>query len=307
MITQIEADEQATVFQIEGQGFEKMRLPVPHPADPEERSTRAQGQTSLFGIMPLLGGLTKDDAHLGAILNHDTVFERQMLQDTYRSWMQTLSRDLVEPVGRARKVLQDTDLKDAVRDARAREALQPGLESMSSALEVGMKPILDRAAALTIAVEAALLPAPATGEAAIIRELRADQVRRRAMDMKPSEVPKFAIQLAERGMVDALHALEDDPCGVRFLDATVTTRAREMLLDTLGGLALAVAWKDALHLAEVAASRAEIVAGRVLAMLPLQEPPRFRFLAAVQEQVAGFVSRARLPVWQGAGQMRKAA
>lgn len=307
MITQAEVDDKTTVYLLEAPGFETMRLPVPHPGDPEERSIRAQGQTPLFGLMPLLGGLTKDDAHLDQVLSHDTHHERQALTGVYESWKNLLLRDVVGPFQVAGKVLGNGDLKDEVKQARAMEAMQPALESLPNAFNVGMKPILDRAAVLTTAVQAALLPAPAQGETAIIRELRADQVRRRALEMKATELPKFALELAQRGRVDAFHALEDDPCGVQFLDATATTRAREMLLDTLGGRNLAIAWKDSLHLAEVAASRAEIVAARVLAMLPLQEPPKFRFLNQVQGQVAGFVSRARLPVWQGANQMRQAA
>lgn len=265
-----------------------------------ERTTKATGP-SPFGSIASSGlGLPEGmDWQLGQIVANDTQLERKALAATYSAWMKGILADVAPGVQAALAVARNRDLKDSVREARTLEKLAPALEKLPFAIEKGLAPLLEQAEQLTGLAVAALLPEPIEGHGLMVRELRAGEIRRRALEMPENERPRFALALAGRGLVDALHALDDDPGGVGLVAEEPMRRAREVLMRKIGGAGFLEAWRDSIRFAEVAAAYGDAIAGQIMSAMPIpkREKAPTDLLASVKTIVAGHADRARLNPW----------
>lgn len=279
---------------IEGQtanipGFGKLALPDESREAVHARAKKT-GEPCPLGTIASAGmGLPGSvDGQIAELLSRDTVLQRQALSDTYSTWLDGLTRDVAPAFRAAQDVSRNMDLKDEIREQRAMEKLAPALEAFPKVLDAGLEPLVRRVDKLTDAVSMALLPAEIEGYGILAREMRAAEVRRRFMETPEAQRPGLALDLAGRGALDALHALDDDPVTGILLDNNLRPRVRETALRAIGGGPLLTLWRDTIGHAEHAAS----YAGAIAAILGNAMPFRADFNISGPDKVTEAVKRA---------------
>jgi len=246
-------------------GFGTLPLPDSSLEDQFMRSAKTTNPSPLGTMASAAFGLPASvDAQMAELFARDTVAERASLAPSYELWLGELVNNVAPAVRKCADVLKNQDLKEQVRDQRAMETLKPAVEALPAVFEKGLAPLENRVETLSRAVEMALMPEPVEGAALMVREQRAAEVRARALGLKELERVPFALGLASRGRVEAVHALGDDPAALEVIRPEDMLRVRETLLDALGGTALRTMWQDSIGHLEQAAAYADAI-GIILA------------------------------------------
>lgn len=298
--TQILNDGKVVTIEAEGGWSGPVRLPAGGQNEIMERMKPTQDASPFTGLCSQGLGLPQStDNALADVTGRDTIFERRELAGAYQEMAKGLMGDVSTSITAAGRILKDSDLKDEVKAARAAEKLAPALEALPKVFERALEPLQERAELLTLAVTAALLPAPTEGMGAMIRELRAGEIRRAAEAMPENDRHAFALRLAGNGKIDALHALDDDPSGRAIVDADTLTRAREVALRKIGGADLLSAWRDSLVLLEKAAATADVLSGQIMRHMPVKSAATYPGQTqATKRRIADMTKRARVNPWR---------
>lgn len=287
---------------IEAEGYTgKVLVPaLPGRDEVYARSQSTPEPCPLAGIGAALGLPEKVDVSLDELFKQENVFERQALGTVYDELGKALLADLGPATTKAYRFLKNSDMTPEAQQLRAVEALTPALERLPMLVDKVVEPLLERVEVLTAAMEHALKPAPAKSDGAALRaEMRASEIRSQFAALGALDQPGYVLGLAERGQIDALHALDDDPAGRELVTPEVYNRAREVALRAKGGDALLTAWRDSLKLAERAAVSCDVSTGQILGALPLAKRPQWTGVhGKTKAAIAAAVRRARMAPWQ---------
>ncbi|MCM0754425.1 hypothetical protein M7784_04100 [Desulfovibrio aminophilus] len=209
-------------------------------------------------------GLDSLDVRLNNIISRDSAWSRERRAPRYDALCEALL-PLAKPWGEAKKILGNRDLRPEIVAQRAREVLTKAIPALNPSLEKIVIETAQEARVVDQIRREAWTPDPTDKDA----YLKGREVRDVLRAMSEAERVQAVLGLGNRGMLQALGAIQDDPFGLLSqLPDRVMAKAETQALKA-AGLGWLDDWREDAHetLTHIAAL-AEVCRGSILRAVP---------------------------------------